>query len=86
MPHGDNGNDDIVRRLFEAPSPRVAACGKLRTALEDLELKLILEALESFHGNMAAAAYSLGITERIMGLRVRKYGIDPHAFRLSRSR
>jgi DNA-binding NtrC family response regulator len=45
------------------------------------ERELILDALKNFRGNMTRAAKALGITERIMGLRVKKYGIDPRRFR-----
>jgi len=55
--------------------------GTLETTLERVEQELILEALKSSRGNMAAAANALGITERIMGLRVHKYGINPRRFR-----
>jgi Nif-specific regulatory protein len=30
---------------------------------------------------MAAAARTLGVTERVMGLRVKRYGIDARRFR-----
>jgi Nif-specific regulatory protein len=55
--------------------------GSLEAALERVERELILDALKSSRGNMAAAAKSLDITERIMGLRVHKYGIDSRRFR-----
>ncbi len=55
--------------------------GNLEDSLERVERELILDALKSSRGNSAAAAASLGITERIMGLRVRKYGIDARRFR-----
>jgi Nif-specific regulatory protein len=55
--------------------------GPLEAALERLERELILEAMKSSRGNMAVAAGALGITERIMGLRVRKYGISARRFR-----
>jgi Nif-specific regulatory protein len=55
--------------------------GTLRATLERVERELIGEALKSSRGNMAGAAEALGITERIMGLRVRKYRIQPKRFR-----
>jgi len=36
---------------------------------------LIVDALKMNKGNRAAAARQLGLTERIMGLRVEKYGL-----------
>ncbi|MBI9106226.1 MAG: sigma 54-interacting transcriptional regulator [Spirochaetales bacterium] len=47
----------------------------LSAALERLENEMLIDALKSSRGNMAAAARMLDITERKMGLRVAKYGI-----------
>jgi Nif-specific regulatory protein len=52
----------------------------LTGTIESVEREMIQEALKSARGNMAKAARALGISERIMGLRVRKYGIDPMRF------
>ncbi len=49
----------------------------LEGLLEGMEKELILDALKSARGKMAKAARALGTTERIIGLRVAKYGIDP---------
>ena len=43
---------------------------------------MIVEALKQSRGNQAQAAELLGITERIMGLRVKKHAIDPFRFRV----
>ena len=43
--------------------------------------EIIVEELKRSRGNMAKAARALGITERIMGLRVAKYGLDPTQFK-----
>jgi Nif-specific regulatory protein len=53
----------------------------LPETLDELERDLILEALKSTRGNMAKAARSLGVSERVMGLRVHKHGIDAKQFR-----
>jgi Nif-specific regulatory protein len=53
----------------------------LDEALSALEERLIVEALHDSAGNMARAAQQLGITERIMGLRMKKYGLDYREFR-----
>ncbi|MDL2226506.1 AAA family ATPase, partial [Deltaproteobacteria bacterium OttesenSCG-928-M10] len=62
-----------------------SSCGTaeltLAEALADLEKRLIGEALEHTKGNMSKAAEKLGTTERIMGLRMKEYGLDYHAFR-----
>ena len=53
----------------------------LEDALGALELRMISEALDECRGNMAKAAARLGITERIMGLRMKKYGLSFKEFR-----
>ncbi len=55
--------------------------GTLKATLERVEQELLLDALKSSRGNMSSAAASLGITERIMGLRVRKYRIHARRFK-----
>ncbi len=55
--------------------------GDLQTALDSLERELVLDALKSTRGNRAAAARQLGVSERIMGLRVDKYGIETERFK-----
>jgi Nif-specific regulatory protein len=53
----------------------------LSDSVEQYEKDLIVDALKSARGNRAKAARLLGTTERIMGYKVRKYGIDPGRFR-----
>lgn len=53
----------------------------LQAALDGVEREMVLDALKNHRGNMAAAARELGLTERIMGLRVKKHEIDPAGFR-----
>jgi Nif-specific regulatory protein len=48
----------------------------LESALSRVEKEMILEALKITDGNMSAAARSLGITERQMGLRIHHYSIN----------
>ena len=50
--------------------------GPLNIQLDTLEKELIIDTLKVNKGNRAAAARQLGITERIMGLRVEKYGLN----------
>jgi Nif-specific regulatory protein len=75
--------DDVIHghhlppTLQTAEATGTAAKETLDTLLENMEKELILDALKSARGKMAKAARALGISERIMGLRVRKYGIDP---------
>jgi Nif-specific regulatory protein len=65
--------------LQSAESTNTEFHGTLKESLDNLERELILDALKSTRGNMAKAARLLGITERIMGLRVQKHGISPKA-------
>lgn len=53
----------------------------LGEAVQALEREMIVDALKDTGSNMAEAARRLGITERQMGLRVRKYDIDLKRFR-----
>jgi Nif-specific regulatory protein len=53
----------------------------LQAAIDNLERDMIVEMLRQTGGNRAEAARRLGITERLMGLRVKKHGIDSRTFR-----
>jgi Nif-specific regulatory protein len=55
--------------------------GTLEGDLASVERERIIDALKSCRGFMSRAAAMLGVTERVMGLRVKKYGIDPRRFR-----
>jgi Nif-specific regulatory protein len=55
--------------------------GTLQEALDAVEREMIVEALKVNRGFIAKAARQLGLTERIMGLRVKKYSIEPERFR-----
>jgi len=50
--------------------------GSLQSALDNLERKLIVDALKSSNANLAKASRILGITERVMGLRAKKHQIN----------
>ena len=82
--------DDVIHGHHLPPTLQTAEAsgtkprGTLTSALEGVEKELLLEALKSCRGNMSKAARSLGITERMMGIRVKKYGIDPKRFRAHR--
>lgn len=65
--------------------PAEPAAATLEGALNALEERMIVEALEVAKGNMAKAAASLGVTERIMGLRMKKYSLDFRSFRKGES-
>lgn len=53
----------------------------LEDAIEALEREMIVDALKETGSNMAEAARRLGMTERKMGLRVKKYDIDLARFK-----
>jgi len=67
--------------LQSAESSNTQFKSTLQEALDALEYELIADALKHARGNCSKAARSLGITERIMGLRIEKYGFDPHRYR-----
>lgn len=63
------------------PGAGLPSGGTLDEALGSLEKKLIVEALRGHGGNMSKAALRLGVTERVMGLRMKKHGLDYKNFR-----
>ena len=66
------------------PSEKGSA-GTLDSAVSALEYEMIVAELKAFEGNMARAARKLGLTERQIGLRVKRYGIDFKRFRRGES-
>ena len=80
-------DDDVIHGHHLPPTLQTAEAsgtvprGTLSATLERVERELLVEALKSSRGNMASAAAALGVTERIMGLRVRRYGIEARRFR-----
>ncbi|MBP6004582.1 MAG: sigma 54-interacting transcriptional regulator [Pyrinomonadaceae bacterium] len=53
----------------------------LASAVEAFESDLIQDTLKSTRGNIARAAKMLDSTERILGYKIKNYGIDPKRFR-----
>jgi len=78
---------DVIRSHHLPPNMQpageqpTAPNGSLAATMERVERELILDALRSTRGNRAKAARLLDITERQMGLRVKRYGIDPASLR-----
>ena len=64
----------------DAPVPFMAS-GTLQERLDELERACISEALARYEGHMGHAAQALGLTERVMALRMKKYGISYKSFR-----
>jgi Nif-specific regulatory protein len=53
----------------------------LASAVEAFERDLIQDTLKSTRGNVAKAAIMLSSTERILGYKIKRYGVDPRRFR-----
>ena len=81
-------NDDVIHGFHLPPTLQTAEAsgtvlrGTLPETLDKIERELIIDALKSSRGNKAKAARALGISERLMGLRVSKHSIDPTRFRV----
>jgi len=75
-------NDDVVHGHHLPPTLQTSEAsntiikGTLEDTLARVERELLIEALKDARGNKARAARQLGISERLMGLRVNKHGID----------
>ncbi len=78
--HGRHLPPTLQTAEVSGTSPRAS----LTKAVDAYERDMILDALKSARGNRAEAARILGISERLMGLRVAKYGIDTARFRTKR--
>ncbi len=78
--HGHN----LPPTLQTAEASGTIHTGTLQESLDNLEHELIMDALKTSCGNKAKAARSLGITERIMGIRVKKHGINYRRFHTCR--
>jgi len=59
--------------------------GRLTDRLDSLEYEMLVEALKTSQGNITQAARELGLTKRIMGLRLKKFELDYRIFRQSGS-
>ncbi len=82
--------DDVLHGHHLPPTLQTAEAsntvmkGTLDETLDQVEREMIIEALKTFRGNKTKAAQALGITERVMGLRVITHGIDPKEYKASR--
>lgn len=72
---------NLPASLQTASSTETMQSGTLDIILGKMERQIILDALISTKGNSAKAADQLGITERMMGIRIKKYNIDPKRFK-----
>jgi len=72
---------DLPPTLQTASTTETTQSGTLEIILGKMEKQIIMDALITTKGNCAKAAENLGITERMMGLRIRKFEIDPKRFK-----
>jgi len=79
--------DKVIRSHNLPPTLQSAASthsrvdGGLEAILENVEKQMLIDALNLSKGNISKAAEQLKLTERIIGLRIKKYKIDPFIFK-----
>jgi Nif-specific regulatory protein len=79
--------DKVIRSHNLPPTLQSAASthsrvdGSLEAILENVEKQMLIDALNMSKGNISKAAEQLKLTERMMGLRIKKYEIDPAVFK-----
>ncbi|MBN1928695.1 MAG: sigma 54-interacting transcriptional regulator [Chlorobiaceae bacterium] len=79
--------DNVIHGYHLPPSLQTAESsgtpytGDLQQKLDAIENEMIIEALKRTKGNMTKAATQLGLSDRIMGLRMKKFNIDYKKFR-----
>lgn len=77
---------DVVHPYHLPPTLQTAEAtgthtrGTLKELVEAYERDILVDALKSTRGNMAAAARNLDATPRIIGYKVERYGIDPKKY------
>ncbi|MFZ9886200.1 MAG: sigma-54-dependent Fis family transcriptional regulator [Myxococcota bacterium] len=84
-------DEDVIRSHHLPPTlqmsePTAIGHRSLDTRLAEVERELLIEAIKSSNGNCAKAARSLGLTERKMGLRIAKHGLDPTNYKRTERR
>lgn len=77
-------SNNLPPTLQTAESSNTERKGTLTKILEDVEKQMIIDTLVTTKGNLAQAAEITGITERILGLRIRKYMIDPKRYKVTK--
>jgi len=79
--------DDVLHGHHLPPTLQTAefsgtkSVDTLPEAIDNLEKELLLEALKTSRGNKAKASRLLGISERLMGIKVNKHNIDTNRFK-----
>ncbi len=75
--------DDVIRSEHLPPSLQMVGKSRLRAnpslteIIANKERELIVDALKKTGGRQRNAATELGVTERILGYKIKKYGIHP---------
>ena len=83
--------DEVIRSHNLPPTLQSAAStdtrveGGLEAILENVEKQMLIDALNISKGNITKAAEQLKLTERMMGLRLKKYNIDPKIFKKNKT-
>ncbi len=77
-------SNNLPPTLQTSESSHTKSEGLLENILGKVEKQLLMETLLGTKGNLVKAAEQLGITERMMGIRIRKYEIDPKRFKPAR--
>jgi Nif-specific regulatory protein len=62
---------------FAEPVPASKKGWGLEQAVEQMEQEMIIQALKKHTGNQRRAATELGITERILGYKIKNFDISP---------
>ncbi len=81
-------NDNVIRThnlpasLQTATGTKTMQSGTLDIIIGKIEKQIIIDALIATKGNSAKAAEQLGITERMMGIRTKKYDIEAKRFKV----
>ena len=73
---GKKGHPAAIHFTASETLDPAAESGSLSDAVEALEKKRIQEALRSNAGNQRKAAKALGVTERILGYKIKNYGLS----------
>ena len=80
--HGYNLPPSLQTPILSATAPK----GDLDARLGVIEYEMIVDALKTRGGNMTEAARELGLTRRILGLRMKKYGASYKDYRFGNKR
>lgn len=82
LAENDRIQDYNLPRNMQIVNPdELTAGGELETRIAAMESGMIVDALKKHRGNISHAAQQLGLTRRMLHLRMEKYGLDYKDFR-----